>query len=257
MDLLPPGLVGAFGLFLARTSALVITSPLLGLLVGPSSVKVALIGALSLVSFTVAGGPYAVPMEVVPYACMLLRELLIGLFLGFLLQIVMLAVRVAGTMVGHEMGFAMAQQADPATGIRTGLVTRFYEQTFLFGLLALNGHHWIVRSLVDSFERAPVGELSLSRGLAPAIQELFAQMFEAGMTFAAPVMVLLSLVSVLIGLLSRAVPQINVLELGFGIRISLALVSLMLFAPLLAPALEGLYGSFRASLDGALDALRG
>ena len=61
MDLLPPGLVGAFGLFLARTSALVITSPLLGLLVGPSSVKVALIGALSLVSFTVAGGCVCFP----------------------------------------------------------------------------------------------------------------------------------------------------------------------------------------------------
>ena len=72
------------------------------------AIKVALIASLTFVSFTVAGGPHTVPIETVPYACMMLRELLIGFFLGFLLQIVMLAVRVAGTMVGHEMGFAMA-----------------------------------------------------------------------------------------------------------------------------------------------------
>jgi flagellar biosynthesis protein FliR len=68
-------------------------------------------------------------------------------------------------------------------------------------------------------------------------------------------MVLLALVSLLIGLLARAVPQLNVMEVGFTARIAVGLLALLAFAPLLAPALEGLYVSFSDGLDAALDAI--
>jgi flagellar biosynthesis protein FliQ len=92
-----------------------------------------------------------------------------------------------------------------------------------------------VRALCDSFTRAPIGTIGLPQGLGQALLRLFADMFTAGLTFAAPVLVVMLLVSLLIGLLARAVPQINVLEVGFTLRIVVALVAMLGFAPLLAP----------------------
>jgi len=71
------------------------------------------------------------------------------------------------------------------------------------------------------------------------------------------VLVLLFLVSLVIGLLARAVPQLNVLEVGFTLRIAAALVAMYAFAPLLAPAMERLYGAMAVGLDGVLAALEG
>ena len=80
-------------------------------------------------------------------------------------------------------------------------------------------------------------------------------MFSAGIVFAAPVMVFLMLVSLLIGLLSRAVPQLNVLEVGFTLRVSVAMLAMFLFAPLLEPAMMRLYEGLILWLDRGLDAL--
>ena len=188
---------------------------------------------------------------------MAVREALIGLALGFVLQCVLLAVRVAGELVGHEMAFNMAAIADPATGINSPLVTRVYEGLFLLGLLAVDGHHVLLRALSDSFGVAPIGEIALEAGLVDGTRILFSEMFTAGLTFAAPVTVVLVLVSLLIGLLARAVPQLNVLEVGFTLRIAVALLAMLAFAPLLAPALGALYESLDTGLETMLAGLEG
>jgi hypothetical protein len=88
------------------------------------------------------------------------REVLIGLALGFVLQARALAVRVGGELIGQRNGFNMASSRRPAArASSTPLITQFYEGLFLLGLLAVDGHHLLVRALADSFERAPVGEL--------------------------------------------------------------------------------------------------
>ena len=247
----------AFGLVLARTSAMVLSSPILGFGTGFAGYKVGLIALLSIVFFLVSGAPLEHGVDPFLYGAMAMREALIGVFLGFMLQLVLLAVRVAGEMIGHEMGFMVARQVDPATGVQSSLITSIYENLFLLALLLLNGHHWLIRSLGDSFERAPVGRVSLGEGLTPTVQTMFAEMFEAGIVFAAPVMVFLVVVSLLIGLLSRAVPTLNVLEVGFTVRVLVALAAMFLFAPLLEPAMTGLHGELVAWLDRGLDALEG
>ncbi len=252
-----PGTIEAFGLYLVRTSTFVLAAPLLGLSSGFSGYKIALIAMLALVLFVAAGAP-AIPVDgLVPFAALGLREVLIGLFLGFVGQLAVLAVRVGGTMIGHEMGFAMASQVDPESGASVPLIARVYENLFLLGLLSVDGHHWLLRALDSSFERAPVGRLELAAGVPVAAQLVFTEMFAAGISFAAPIMVLLVLVSILVGLLSRAVPQLNVLEVSFTVRIVLAFVTMLLFAPLLGPSLEHVFVRFEAGLDAALDALGG
>ncbi len=122
-------------------------------------------------------------------------------------------------------------------------------------ILAVNGHHWLVRALSASYERAPVGELPIGGSLPSLVIEFFTQLFGAGIAFAAPVLVLLFTVSVLIGVLARAVPHINVLEFGFSLRIVTGIAGLAIFAPALEPAFGKLLEHFMHGLEAGLDAL--
>lgn len=255
MEFIPPGTLEALGLYLVRTSALVLASPLLGSATGFAGYKVGLIAAVALLLYGATGAPLDHAPLPIEYGCLVLREVLIGIFLAFTLQAAVVAVRVAGEMIGHEMGLNMATLVDPSTGVNAPVVTQMYEAFFFLGLLAVDGHHLLLRALGQSFVRAPIGGIELHAGLAWIAETMFKQMFAAGITFAAPVMVLLALVSLLIGLLARAVPQLQVMEVGFSARIAVGLIALLAFAPFLAPALDSLYGQFMVGLDVALDTL--
>lgn len=246
-------MLAGFVLVLARTSALVLTAPILGQGTGFGGYRVALITFLALLLFAVAGAPVAAPPA--ELVLMGLREVAIGIFLGFLMQLVLLSVRVAGELVGQEMGFLVARQVDPTSGVASTLVTNLYENVFLLVLLALDGHHWLLRSLERSFVFAPLGHIRLGERMAPAALAMFGEMFRAGIVFAAPVMIFLLLVSVLIGLLSRAVPALNVLEVGFTLRVLVALGALFLFAPLMEPAMRHLHQDLLRWLERGLTAL--
>lgn len=258
MDLqLQPGTLEAFGLFLARTSALVVGAPLLGSGTGFSAYKIALIAGTAFLLYTAVGAPLAQQPGAFEYGVLVLREVVIGLAIAFTLQIVLLAVRVAGEMVGTEMGFNMATLVDPSTGVNTPVITQMWEIFFFLGLLAVDGHHALLRGLGESFERAPVGAMTFSQDLPLVAGTMFSQMFQAGIVFAAPVLVLLFTLSVLMGVLARLVPQLNVNELGFTARVAVGLIALLAFVPLLSPALGRLYAAFDAGVARTLDALGG
>ncbi|MFO1011726.1 MAG: flagellar biosynthetic protein FliR [Planctomycetota bacterium] len=255
MEMIPPGTLEALGLYVARTSALVAAAPLLGTGTGFVTWRIGLIVAVSFLLYSVSGAPLPTSPAPIEYGALVLRELLIGLFLAFVLQAVVVAVRVAGESIGQEMGFNMASQLDPVSNVQTPVITQFYETFFFLGLLAVNGHHLLLRALERSFERAPIGQISFSADASWLALTLFQQMFVAGLTIAAPVLVLLVLTSILIGLLTRMVPTINVMDIGFTARIAVGFVALLVFSPFLAPAFESLYTALMNGLDRALDVL--
>jgi flagellar biosynthesis protein FliR len=254
---LEPGTLAAFGLFLVRASAFVLGLPFFGSHAIFGGVKVGLIASLALVLFSVHGAPLPAASAPGVFAALALREVLVGLALAFVLQAVALAVRVAGEMIGNEMAFNMAGVVDPGTGVHTPLVTQLYETLFLLGLLAVDGHHLLIRALAGSYERAPVGTAVFDVGFAETATSLVGELFTAGVTFAAPVLALLVLSSVLIGLVARTLPQANVLEIGFSLRILVGLGAMLLCAPLLAPVLARLYALLDLGLERVLVGLEG
>ena len=249
------GLIETFGLHLARSSALVLASPLLGNGADMPGYKIALILSLSSLTFLATGADLLGELDALTFIVLALRELVIGIALAFFLHLVLSGLRVGTEMVGQEMAFAMAGTVDPMTGNTNAPVTYLYEVLFYLAILAVDGHHWIVRALCASHERAPVGEVLVGTGIVSLIVQFFGQVFAAGITFAAPVLLLLFMVSVLIGVLARAVPHINVLEFGFSLRIAVGVLGLAVFSPTITPAFEALLGRFMAGLEAGLDAL--
>jgi len=251
------GLIETFGLHLARGSALVLASPLLGNGADMPGYKVALILSLASLTFFTSSAPYIEDPSALTFIVLAFREIVIGIGLAFFLHLVMAGLRVGTEMVGQEMAFAMSGTVDPMTGNNNAPVTYLYEVLFYLAVLAVDGHHWIIRALCASHQRAPVGEASLGAGLADTLLSFFGQLFAAGITFAAPVLLLLFMVSVLIGVLARSVPHINVLEFGFNLRIAVGVLGLAAFSPTVTPAFEALLTRFMHGLEAGLDALGG
>lgn len=254
---LPPGLIEGAGLFMARTSALLLTVPLLGSGASFVGYKVAMVVSVTVALYASHGLPLVEVGSWIQFALLALREMVIGLGLAFMLHLVVMAVRIGSEMVGNEMAFTMANVVDPASGESLPLLSRMNETLFFLALLSVNGHHWIMRALAESFGRAPVGGLDFGGDLTAALGTLFADLFSAGIAFAAPVLVLLMMVSVLLGLIARAVPQVNVLEMGFSLRVGGGLLAIGLLSPTLAPAMTALLERFMESLEVGLDAIEG
>ncbi len=252
---LPYGLIEGFGLVLTRTSAMLLATPVLGTGAPFVGYKVALVSSVSIVLYLAQGVPLVETAGWVEYGVLVLRELVLGLGLAFLLHIVTMAVRIGSEMVGNEMAFTMANAVDPASGESLPLLSRMNETLFFLALLAMDGHHWILRALAESYERAPVGGMAFGEELIPTITAFFSQLFSAGVAFVAPVLVLLMMVSVLIGLIARAVPQVNVLEMGFSLRVAGGLTALALLSPTLSTAMGALLQHFMNGLEAGLDAI--
>jgi flagellar biosynthetic protein FliR len=265
-------LVLSFTLILARVGAFVTVLPLLGGNPTPRTVKVGLAAALAVLHFLVLGGstnPLVAdengPVSWLVFGIVLSREVLLGVFLGFVMSLVLLPVRLAGDYLGQEMGLALAAQADPTATNASQVVSQLFEM--LAGLLffGLNGHHLFLAALHGTFQYIPVGgSIRLAGGTGilacaaqarmpvPPTAAMTAGLSSAqqwGLLLAAPVGALLFLSSIVLALLTRAAPQMNLFSVGFGLRIAIGLAALFVLMPDFVTALERCIAHMSALLE--------
>src|SRR6185295_4670112 len=141
--------------------------------------------------YAAGGHPLATQPAPIEYGLLILRELVLGLAMAFCVHGALLAVRTAGELVSHEIGLGYASVVDPSSGGSTSSLPLYYETFFYLGLLLTDGHHVLFRALYASFDRAPVGILKLDLAAVEVALALVCRMLAAGITFAAPVLVLL------------------------------------------------------------------
>jgi flagellar biosynthetic protein FliR len=252
---IPPGTIEAVGLYAARCGAVILGAPLLGAALGFTMWRAAFIMMLAGTLYAAHGQPLAVQPEPFEYGILIVREIAIGLSLGFCLYGALFAVRTAAELISQEIGLGYAGLVDPSNGASTSSVALFYEIFFYLGLFLTDGHHALFRALAISFDGVPVGEMHFALGIAESALSLLGPMIAAGVAFAAPVMGLLLAASLLIALLGRAVPQLNVNEMGFTLRTVTGLFALFLFAPAMAPALNSIYVAFQVALSDTVRSL--
>ncbi|MDD3801183.1 MAG: flagellar biosynthetic protein FliR [Desulfuromonas thiophila] len=159
-------------------------------------------------------------------ALLVANETLLGIMLGFAARLIFTAVEFGGTVVGYQMGFAAANVYDPQNQRQVALVSQFQNVFAILVFLALDGHHIFIRALVDSYDLLPPGLFDFSGGAVPYLMELTSHMFVLAIRFSAPVLAVMLLSSLVLGILARVFPQLNVFLLSFPINIALAFIVL-------------------------------
>ena len=237
-------------------------APGLGSERAPAQVRVALAIALAVVVVPVAvgqpttswrGGSTHPPAPVVSgpgeFIALCLSELAFGIALGFAVAALLEAFRFGGEVLDLQVGLRAGQLFDPSTGAQSGILSTAYYMMALILFVQLNGHHLLLRGLAASFTMTPVGTLCADPGLQRVVCDVGRSMLALGLTVAGPVIAALLLADLALGLVARAVPQVNVFLVGIPGKIALGFAIAVACAPLLAPQLRGVIEAAGRHLD--------
>ena len=168
------------------------------------------------------------------------RELMLGLVLGFFTRIFFFALSMAGEIVSVSTGLGQAQLFNPMIGSMGNAMEQFYTTVGTLLFLALNGHHMMLQGLVQSFSVSEIAQLQFNSNSFAEVVLKAQEFFVMGIKISAPILISMIIVQVGVALLSRAVPQINVMVTSASVTSLLGFTIIFISLPLLALQMSGL-----------------
>ena len=212
-------------LVLTRISGLVLMAPVMNSVDAPMQFRALLAFAFSL---TIMPSQWFVevvePDTLFAFAIMIAAELLIGLAMGLGLYILFAGVALAGELVGHVGGLQASQIFDPVTGDQTPLMSRAYQFLAIAVFALIGGLNVLVTSLLDTFATIPVGTIGFQPDIVFSLVVILNSSFNLALRIAAPVLIATLISMLVMGLLSKTLPQLNLMSVGFGINSMLMFV---------------------------------
>jgi flagellar biosynthetic protein FliR len=213
-----------FALLLVRPGALVMTALVFGGRYVPPMVKVGLTGMLALLLAPLVEVPTT--FDPIGIVVLMLRELVVGLSLAFGVRMIVAAAEMAGGLIGFQAGFSVAAIVDPQSGVRNNVVSALYGTLALFTFLAVDGHHILLRALAESYQVLPLGPGGIAETIPDLVTRVIGIIFLIGTRLAAPVVVVLLMMELSLGLLARAAPALNLMVVGFPLRVMIGLLAI-------------------------------
>ena len=234
------GILLGFVLILTRISAFFVVLPIFGSEIIPVRIKVGMVVILSIFfSFVMAPG-VGVANAGPAYGGTFLQggllvagEAIYGLALGVVVNCVFSSVRLAGRIIEQQMGMDMAQIMDPVTGEPGDPLSILLEMIFILLFLAANGHHLLLTVISRSFQSFAPGTMPALPVLLEAVAKSGSVMFTASLRLAAPMLAAFLLIIIIIAVLAKIVPEMDILFLSFPVRIGFGIFITAAFLPLI------------------------
>lgn len=171
----------------------------------------------------------------------LLQQILVGVAMGFSMRLVFAAFEMAGDLIGLQMGLAFAQFIDPARGTQTPLIGSFLGVLASLVFLVIDGHLLVIAAVVQSFELVPVSA-NMSVVNSQNIAQAGSIMFMLALQISLPVLAAVLISNIVLGILARAAPQLNVMSIGFSITIGVGLWVLWVSLPYFISGIDSAVG---------------
>ena len=219
-------------LIFIRITSFIVVSPGFSIKGLPSVAKIALSMGITLATYS------AVPvMEQEAgtffFAILILKEVLLGIAIGFITKLFFSAVEIAGNFVDFQVGFSMGAVYDPSMGINVSYYGKIYYWLSMCVFYLTNLHHIVIKSLIQSFQSMPISSTNIGDFGVEGMMKLLGIIFELAFNLSAPMVIVALLTEVILGLISRSVPQINVLILGMPLKIVASFVIMLILLPTL------------------------
>ena len=247
-----------FTLVLTRISGLTMTAPIYGTKDVPMQVRALLAVALALlITPTQWGVAIDYPGTMVNYVVFMAGELLVGLCLGLGIVVLFSGIQLAGGLIGRIGGLLLADVFDPNAEAEIPLFSRVLFLVSMAVFVCIGGHRIVMAGLLDTFATIPPGSGAVPSSIGATFVVLLQESFALGVRAAAPVAAALLLSMLVLGLIGRTLPQLNILMVGFGLNsmLAFAMFSLTIGAavwvfqdqiePTMAALLEALHAPLR------------
>ena len=217
-----------FLLITARMTGCVAFNPLLGRRGVPSLVKAGLILLLSVSVFSITTVQVEAPSTLLGLALMFLMELFLGYVLGLVINLFFYIPVMAGSVIDMQMGLSMASTYDPASGIQVTATSTLLNVLMSLLFFAANGHHTLIRIFLVSGRVVPFGAVALGENFYEAMIQIFLECTLLGVKLAMPILAAELMGQVGMGILMKAIPQINVFAINIELKVIIGLVLIML-----------------------------
>ena len=205
--------------------------------------------------------PCAWHRSVQQYFCIFLlvaKEFMIGLILGYISYLIITAIYLAGQMIDMHIGFGMVNVLDPVSNIQIPVTADLYFILTLLIFLAIDGHHLLIYTLSESFSRLPVGStIIMEKPLFDSVVRLFGSVFVISFKIAAPVTAAILVVDVALGVIAKAVPQVNVFIVGLPIKILIGLLVIFLTLTAFRNIVHVLTDGMQSEMTNFIDLIKG
>jgi flagellar biosynthesis protein FliR len=232
-----------------RIGSCLMVAPLFSAQAVPVRIRVVLAGAITLLVAPLVPAPAGISPFSIEGLLITAQQVVIGIALGFCLQLVFDAISLGGQLIANSMGLSFAMNVDPEHGASTPALGQLYSIFVTLVFLSLNGHLRVIEVVVDGFRTLPVGATGLgSHGLWQVIT-WGSELFSGALIVALPGVTALLIVNLAFGMVSRAAPAMNLMAVGFPVTLIFGLAVLVAGAPSLS-------AGFQRLLMDAFDLLR-
>lgn len=216
-----------------RIGAALLAAPFFGAANVPAQVRVGMTGVIAVL--VCAWTPLQAPANLLSLEGLLIvaGEIVVGLALGFILQITFAAPAIAAEMISGTMGMSMAVTSDPASGGQSSVLGQYFSVVLALIFLTLGAHLEFLSLVIDSYRAFPPGQTWLGADRFEFIAAFGGQMFVTSIAIALPVTLILLIVQVVTGVLSRSAPSLNLFALGLPAGVLAGIAALIAAFPLL------------------------
>jgi flagellar biosynthetic protein FliR len=233
MDIILDLLLSKYQLFLfvmVRTSGIFIFSPFFSSQNIPNTMKVGLTFFISLLitSYLPTSSNFA--NEVLLF--IILKELMVGIIIGFISYGFFSTFYVMGQIIDMKIGFGMANVIDPLNKTQVPLMGNFYYILSFLLLMSVNGHHLIISALVNSYDFLPIGSFKYTGDTLNLLINSLAKSFEIGFKLSAPIVAIIFITDIVLGIISKTIPQMNVFVVGMPLKVIIGLLIIIISMPI-------------------------
>lgn len=220
-------------LVFGRISGIFLLTPVFGSKNIPIPLKIGLAGFLTLIAFPIV--TYSDKLSIINIYQLLyyvLFEFFIGLIFGFVSLLILNSIYIAGVMIDRNIGFSIVSVMSPQDEAEIPITANFFYIIALLVFLTTDLHHTLIKAVLYSFEKIPLGYENINLLFIDKVVEIIKISFVLGFKMAAPIVITIFITNILLGILSRAMPQMNVFMVGMPLKVFIGLITILIVLPL-------------------------
>jgi len=222
-----------FSLIFMRMSGFILLNPILGRRNIPNVVKGGMVMVFTLLIYSFSAAQVPEPVNSIEFAVLIIKEFIMGYIIGFVMDLFLMVITFAGSIIDFQMGLSMATIYDLQSNAQVAITGGLWNVYFILLFFAVDGHLALIKLLIKSAETVPYGQVVLGTKVAWAMIEVFIQCIIMAIKFSFPIIAIEFITEIAVGILMKMIPQINVFVVNIQAKLILGLLMLVfLFSPM-------------------------
>lgn len=246
-----------FLLILIRMSGFILTAPIFSMKNIPVPVKIALSLGTAILIYTIL--PYQ-PLEyrgVIGFAGLVVQEMIFGILLGYVTNICTYILNFSGQLIDMEIGFGMVNLIDPLNNLNITVTGNLYSYFVTMIMIVTNMHHYILKAFIDVYQLIPIGEIKFQANLFEIMLRFMNDYFIIGFRIVLPVFASMLVVNVVLGVLARVAPQMNMFVVGIQLKVFIGLAVLLISIQWIPEVADFIFSEMKTLMNFVIKACMG